>query len=89
VDGSAHTFIPSDDNARLGLKVSINIFQGPVGRFGVEKIGEWDEAEADTSPDDPKSPPQILDARGSNLDHHVILQISVSRFEMMSLLWRG
>lgn len=66
------TLIPSNNNTRLRLKEPINILQSPVRRLRIEQVGNRDETEADTSPDDPEFPTKIRDSGRRHLNDHVV-----------------
>ena len=40
--------IPANDDWRVGLEEAINVFESPVGGFGVEEVGDRDERKANT-----------------------------------------
>ena len=52
--------VACDDDARLGLKESVDVFKGPVCRFRVEKVCDWYEQGADDRPDNPEAESEVL-----------------------------
>ena len=45
-----------DNKRRMGLKETINVFEGPIGGLRVEEVSDGNEGEADYCPDDPEFP---------------------------------
>ena len=68
-----NTFVPGNNDSRLGFEVPIDVLQGSIPGLGEEQVGDWDETEAQTGPDDEETPFEVREAVGSDLHDHVVL----------------
>lgn len=55
-------FVEANDHVLIQCKVTINIFQPAICRFGIEQVNDRDKKCVQNGPDDIKLPANIVDA---------------------------
>ena len=84
--------ISVNEQTRLCFKEAVNVLQGPIGRLRVEEVRDWDEREANNSPNNPELVPKILDAWKCGLYNAIItypvgrLRSSVAKYKELRKL---
>ena len=67
-----HVWVLEDKDGLVVAEGSVDVFEGPVGGFRVEEVGNGDEGEVEHRPDDVELPVNALDADGRDFHHHEV-----------------
>ena len=68
--GRDSIFVPEDQDVLVVSEETVNVFQGAVRGFGIEKVDDWNERGVEDGPNDIEFPLEGLDAdRGDFNDY--------------------
>ena len=67
--GRDSIFIFEDEDVLIISEETVNIFEGAIRGFGVEKVDYWDEGGIEDGPNNIKFPLKGLDADGSDFNN--------------------
>ena len=67
--GRDSIFVLEDQDILVVSEETVNIFEGAVRGFRVEKIDDWDEGGVEDGPDDIKLPMEGLNADGGDFNN--------------------
>ena len=62
-------FILEDEDVLVVTEETVNIFEGAIRGFGVEKVDDWDEGSVEDGPNNIKLPMEGLDADGGDFNN--------------------